>query len=112
MRQESAEMLREDVAHVQRMVDGKVPDSGVAAIGRELIRHLMMAADEILKTFADNQSIYYLDLVPLMTPVGDNWKGLSADHLHPDAAGYQLWTDAMMPLLNKLLPPPVAAPQP
>lgn len=47
MRQESAEMLREDVAHVQRMVDGKVPDSGVAAIGRELIRHLMMAADEL-----------------------------------------------------------------
>jgi len=73
---------------------------------------LMMAADEILKTFADNKTIYYLDLVPLMTPVGDNWKGLSADHLHPDAAGYQLWTDAMLPLLNKLLPPPAIAPQP
>ncbi len=69
---------------------------------------LMMAADEILKTFADNQTVYYLDLVPVMTPVGDNWKGLGADHLHPDASGYQLWADAMMPLLNKLLPPPVA----
>ncbi len=73
---------------------------------------LMMAADEILKTFADHQTVYYLDLVSVMTPVGDNWKGLGPDHLHPDADGYQLWADAMMPLLNKLLPPPatVAAP--
>jgi len=73
---------------------------------------LMMAANEILKTFADNQTVYYLDLVPVMTPVGDNWKGLSADHLHPDAAGYQLWADAMMPLLNKLLPPPAVTAAP
>jgi lysophospholipase L1-like esterase len=67
---------------------------------------LMMAANAILRTFADDQTVYYLDLVPLMTPVGDNWKGLGPDHLHPDASGYQLWTDAMLPLLNKLLPPP------
>ena len=65
---------------------------------------LMMAADEILKTFDDNRTVFYLDMVPLMTPVGDNWKGLSTDHLHPNAAGYQLWTDAMLPLLNRLLP--------
>lgn len=66
---------------------------------------LMMSANAILRTFADDNTVYYLDLVPLMTPVGDNWKGLSADRLHPDAAGYQLWADALLPLLNKLLPP-------
>jgi lysophospholipase L1-like esterase len=66
---------------------------------------LMMAADEILKTFADAKTVYYLDLLPVMTPIGDNWKGLSADHLHPDAAGYQLWTDALLPLVNKLMQP-------
>jgi len=73
----------------------------------------MMAADEIIKKFADDQSVYYLDLVPLMMPVATatadgktdtNWKGLSEDHLHPDAAGYQLWADAMEPLVKKLLP--------
>ena len=77
---------------------------------------LMMSANGILRTFANDSTVYYLDLVPLMTPVGDNWKGLSADHLHPDAAGYQLWADALLPLLNKLLPPVAgvapAAPQP
>ena len=70
---------------------------------------LMMSANTILRSFADDQTIYYLDLVPVMTPVGDNWKGLGSDHLHPDASGYQLWADAMMPLLNRLLPPPTGA---
>ena len=65
---------------------------------------LMMSANAILRTFADDKSILYLDLVPLMTPVGDNWKGLGPDHLHPDAAGYQLWADALLPLINRLIP--------
>jgi beta-glucosidase len=70
---------------------------------------LMMAANAILRAYADNQNIFYLDLVPLMPPVGDNWKGLGPDHLHPDATGYQIWTDALIPLVNRFLPPPPAA---
>lgn len=64
---------------------------------------LTMAANALLKPFADDKSIFYLDLVPLMTPVGDNWKGLGKDHLHPNESGYQLWADALNPLLNRLL---------
>ena len=66
---------------------------------------LMMAANAIIRTYADNRTIFYLDLVPIMTPVGDNWKGLGPDHLHPDAAGYQLWCDALLPVVNRLLQP-------
>jgi lysophospholipase L1-like esterase len=64
---------------------------------------LMMDADTILKSFADNRTVFYLDLVPLMPPEGDNWKGLGKDHLHPNEAGYRIWADAMEPLLTKLL---------
>jgi len=32
-----------------------------------------------------------------------NWKGMSKDHLHPDAEGYTIWADAMDPLLDKLV---------
>lgn len=71
---------------------------------------LMMAADKILRTYDDGKNVFYLDLVPLMPPVGDNWKGLSADHLHPDASGYQIWTDALLPLVNRFLPPPAGVP--
>lgn len=77
----------------------------VSIMPRSKYGELMMATDAILKTYADEKTVYYLDLVPVMTPVGDNWKGLGPDHLHPDASGYQLWADAMLPLLNRLLPP-------
>lgn len=72
----------------------------------------MMATNAIIKNFADNQTVYWLDLVPLMPPVtttkpdgtiDTNWKGLGSDHLHPDTSGYQLWADAMEPLLSRLL---------
>lgn len=79
----------------------------VSIMPRSKFNDLMMATNAILKTYADDKTVFYLDLVPVMTPVGDNFLGLGPDHLHPDASGYQLWADAMLPLLNKLLPPVV-----
>jgi lysophospholipase L1-like esterase len=72
----------------------------------------MMQVNSLVKGNADNESIYFLDLVPLMPPVttpgpggtvDTNWTGLGKDHLHPDASGYQIWADAMEPILAKLL---------
>ncbi len=84
----------------------------VSIMPNQRAQGLMMSANAIIKDFADNQTVFWLDLVPLMTPVvtttpdgksDTNWKGLGPDHLHPDASGYQLWSDAMEPLLSKLL---------
>ena len=72
----------------------------------------MMQVNSLIKKLADNDTLFYLDLVPLMpevTTIGPdgqtdrNWKGMSYDRLHPDATGYQIWADAMEPLLAKLL---------
>jgi lysophospholipase L1-like esterase len=72
----------------------------------------MMQADSLIRGLADNETIYYLNLVPLMPPITTkaadgsteiNYKGLGSDGLHPDASGYQIWADAMDPLLTKLL---------
>jgi len=64
---------------------------------------LMNQANEILKTFADDQTVFYLDLAAKMPPVGDSWLGLGPDKLHPTDAGYQIWADTMEPLLTRLL---------
>ena len=72
----------------------------------------MMQVNALIKSYADDQSVYFLDLVPLMPAIvtnlpngtmDTNWKGLGKDHLHPDASGYQIWATAMEPLLQKLL---------
>lgn len=70
----------------------------------------MMQANALIRQSADNSTTYYLDLVPLMPPIPNpdgtgemNWKGIGKDGLHPDATGYQIWADAMEPLLTKLM---------
>ena len=64
---------------------------------------LMTDANALIRPFADDRTVFYLDLVPLFPPIGDNWLGMSADKLHPTEAGYQIWADAMEPLLTRLI---------
>jgi lysophospholipase L1-like esterase len=64
----------------------------------------MMAVNAIIRKFADNQAVYYLDLAAKMTPQGDSWKGLGPDRLHLTAEGYEMWAAELDPLLAKLLP--------
>jgi lysophospholipase L1-like esterase len=63
----------------------------------------MAAADDIIRTFGDDRTVFYFDLASLMPPVGDSWKGLGRDRLHLMPEGYELWATQMEPLLSRLL---------
>ena len=63
---------------------------------------LMMDTNDLIRSFDDQKTIFFLDLVPLFLPNGDNWIGIGNDHLHPNEAGYRIWADAMNPLLEKI----------
>ncbi len=63
----------------------------------------MMAVNALTKNFADNRSVFYLDLTAKMTPEGDSWKGLGPDKLHLTPEGYEMWAAELDPLLAKLL---------
>jgi lysophospholipase L1-like esterase len=71
---------------------------------------LMADANALIRPFADDHKVFYFDLAAKMPPVGDSWLGLGPDKLHPDESGYQIWADAMEPLLTRLLGAPPAAP--
>jgi len=84
----------------------------VSIMPNERANDKMMQVNSLIKNDADDSTVYYLDLVPLMPPVtttapdgktNTNFKGLGPDHLHPDASGYQIWANAMEPILSKLL---------
>jgi lysophospholipase L1-like esterase len=59
--------------------------------------------DQLIRAFADEQSVFFFDLASKMTPQGDTWKGLSPDRLHLGPEGYALWAAEMEPLLVRLL---------
>jgi hypothetical protein len=72
----------------------------------------MSQVNSLIKGDADGSSVYFLNLVPLMSEAtttdasgkaNTTWKGIAADHLHLDANGYQIWADAMEPMLTKLM---------
>lgn len=62
----------------------------------------MMAANEIIRTFADSKKVYYLDLVPSFPPEGNSWRGLKSDGVHVMPEGYEAGAAALNPLLQKL----------
>jgi putative membrane-bound dehydrogenase-like protein len=63
--------------------------------------------DERLARFADGKKVRYLNINDkLADREGKLLEGVSPDRLHLSAKGYQVWADALKPLLTKLLGPP------
>ncbi len=60
-----------------------------------------------LAQLADGRTIRYLNLNDrLTTPDGRLREGVTVDGLHLSLSGYQVWADALKPLLTELLGPP------
>lgn len=67
---------------------------------------------EINKKIAALQSdrVTFLDFGPkLLQPDGTLTKEIMPDFLHPSAKGYQIWADAIQPIVDKYVPEPPAA---
>ena len=65
----------------------------------------VVQTNAILKKFANNTDIFYVDIYSKMPRQGDNWKGLKPDHLHFTEEGYQMWAKQMEPLMLRLMGP-------
>ena len=72
----------------------------------------MTQVNSIVRSYADNANVFFVNLVPKMPPVEKtspdgtvtvNFKGIGPDHFLPDATGYQIWADTMEPVLAPLL---------
>ena len=72
--------------------------------------------NERIATFADGKTVRYLNINDrLADRDGKLFEGVTVDGLHLSAKGYQLWADALRPLLTEVLGPPAKtdhAPEP
>jgi lysophospholipase L1-like esterase len=63
--------------------------------------------NERIAKFADGKRVRYVNINARLTDrEGRFLEGMSADGLHLDARGYQVWADALKPILTELLGPP------
>ena len=69
----------------------------------------IMRINQNISRFADGHRIRYLDINDKLADNGGKvFDGLLVDGLHPTVRGYQIWADALNPLLTELLGPPAA----
>ena len=60
-----------------------------------------------LAQFADGRTIRYLNLNDRLADAnGKLFEGMTVDGLHLSMKGYQVWADALKPILTELLGPP------
>jgi beta-glucosidase len=79
---------------------GADPKSPKVAAMREKIKQV----NAELAKLDDGSKTRYLDIGDkFLTPDGVITKEIMADALHPTAAGYQIWVDAMQPLLDEMM---------
>jgi len=65
--------------------------------------------NEQISHLADGKSIYYVNINDKLADAnGKLYEGMTVDRLHPTVKGYQLWADALKPILTELLGPPAA----
>ena len=72
------------------------------------------ATNPLLAKLADGTKVIYLDFgAKFLAPGGTLGKDIMRDFLHPTEKGYQIWADAVSPVLAKYVPAssPAASPQ-
>jgi hypothetical protein len=68
--------------------------------------------NENIARLADGKTVRYINVNDkLADKDGNLFDGMSVDKLHPTVKGYQVWADALKPLLTELLGPPAATDQ-
>lgn len=61
-------------------------------------RVLIDATNKLLKAFAENQRLSFLDIGPgFLAPDGSMLPGMTSDFTHPTDKGYQIWADSLRP---------------
>jgi len=84
----------------RKLRDGSI-DDGSAKMA------VIRAANAELARLDDGQNVRYLDIgAKFLGQDGKIPDSIMADHLHPTAAGYEIWAAAMQPLLESMLQPP------
>ncbi|MGA3190120.1 MAG: GDSL-type esterase/lipase family protein [Bryobacteraceae bacterium] len=114
----TAEEITRGLEAILQTIHQKAPAAAIVIMGI-FPRNDNMAFLPVIETInanlaklADGQKIRYLNINgKLAGPDGKLFDGMmnAKDKLHPIAKGYQVWADALKPVLTDLLGPPAAA---
>ncbi len=71
---------------------------------KDKLRQVNAKTNEIIEKFADDKTVYYLDIGPKFLDSDHKLsKDIMPDRLHPNKKGYEIWAAAIEPTVAKLL---------
>ena len=90
------------------ILTGIFPRNDNAAAPTAIVPEINTINTEIAK-LADNKTVFYVNINDKLADAnGKLYDGMTVDHLHPTVKGFQLWADALNPILINLLGPRAA----
>jgi lysophospholipase L1-like esterase len=109
---EKPEWVAAGVKKILAVVHEKLPKAKILLLGvfprgatkDDSKRQRVDAINALIKDFNDGKVVTYLDIGPkFLDAQGNLPKEIMPDALHPNAQGYQIWYDAMWPVLEPML---------
>jgi lysophospholipase L1-like esterase len=74
------------------------------------LRAKVKAVNQIISKLADGNKVIFLDFGDKLLDADGNYtKPVTADFLHPNLPGYQIWADSIQPVIDRFFPPDVNA---
>lgn len=97
-------VIHQKAPHATVILMGLTPNN---ARGNTAVMPLIQRINDRLPRLADGKSVRFLNLNDqLADPNGKLYDGMTVDGLHLTVKGYQVWADALKPILTELLGPP------
>jgi lysophospholipase L1-like esterase len=111
--EQTAEGIKAIIAEYQK----RCPEAAILLQGifprsahpTDSIRAKIKSINRIIASFADGKKILYLDFGDkFLQPDGTLNMEIMRDYLHPTAKGYEIWADAIQPVIDRFFPPAAA----
>ena len=108
----TAEQTAEGIKAIVAKLQQKCPDAKILILAifprgankEDKFRQQNEATNAIVKGFADDKKVFFLDVgAKFLAADGTLPQSLMPDLLHPNAEGYQIWSDAMEAKVKELL---------
>lgn len=109
----SPEQIAEGVKAIVDKLKTKLPETKILVLAifprgannEDARRKVTVAANEIIKTFADDKHVFFLDIGPKFLAEDGNTlsKEIMPDLLHLNEKSYRIWAEATEPMVAKLM---------
>lgn len=106
--------VAEGVTEIVQTIRSKLPTTKVLLLGifprgqvlPNFVNNRVIEINKLIARLDDSQSVRFLDIGEKFKENGQIPAAIMADHVHLSARGYEIWADAMMPLLTEMLAEP------